>query len=157
MTRVRAVQTALALGVALALSAPVATADEPTTEELDRRMRRMENILDSGQIADLIQRTSELEREIRELRGELETQGHRMDELRKRQRNLYGDLDRRIRELEVAGAEAEESDKGSGDSGSGNGGGGSGAGSTAAVESGDSPEAGSGDSAESGDAASDRS
>lgn len=144
MARVRAVQTAIALGVTLALSAPAAVADEPSTEELDRRMRRMENILDSGQIADLIQRTSELEREIRELRGELETQGHRMDELRKRQRNLYGDLDRRIRELEVAGAEAEESDDDDDDSGGGSSSGdGGGAGSTASVEGGDLPDAGS--------------
>lgn len=150
MARVRAVQTALALGVTLALSAPAAVADEPTTEELDRRMRRMENILDSGQIADLIQRTGELEREIRELRGELETQGHRMDELRKRQRNLYGDLDRRIRELEVAGAEAEESDDDDGDSGGGSSSGdGGGAGSTASVEGGDLPDAGSGGDSES--------
>ncbi len=146
MARVRAVKTALALGVAMALAAPVVVAEEPTREELDRRMRRMENILESGQLADLIQRTGELEREIRELRGELETQGHRMDELRKRQRNLYGDLDRRIRELEVAGAEAEESDDGDDDSGGGSSssGGGSGTGSTASVESGDVPDAGSG-------------
>ncbi|MDZ7787333.1 MAG: YbgF trimerization domain-containing protein [Halofilum sp. (in: g-proteobacteria)] len=150
MARVRALHTAIALGVTLALSAPVAAA-EPTTEELDRRMRRMENILDSGQIADLIQRTSELEREIRELRGELETQGHRMDELRERQRNLYGDLDRRIRALEVAGAKAEEADP---DDDSGNGGGdgnsGAGSGSTAAVEGGELPDADSGGEAESG-------
>ena len=130
MTRVRALHTTIALGVTLALSAPVAAA-EPTTEELDRRMRRMENILDSGQIADLIQRTSELEREIRELRGELETQDHRMDELRERQRNLYGDLDRRIRALEVAGAKAEEADPDT-DSGNGGGDGSSGAGSSGA-------------------------
>ncbi len=155
MARARAVQTAIALGVTLALSAPVVVADEPTTEELDRRLRRMENILDSGQIADLIQRTSELEREIRELRGELETQNHRMDELRERQRNLYGDLDRRIRELEVAGAEAEESDGDDGDSGSGGGdgssegGSGAGAGSTASVEGGELPDADSGGDAES--------
>jgi|AntDeeMinimDraft_5_1070356.scaffolds.fasta_scaffold00069_22 tol-pal system protein YbgF len=151
MARVRALHTAIALGVTLALSAPVAA--EPTTEELDRRMRRMENILDSGQLADLIQRTSELEREIRELRGELETQDHRMDELRERQRNLYGDLDRRIRALEVAGAEADESgdDGNSGNSGNGDGSGNSGAdaggasaGSSASVAGGDTSEAGSG-------------
>ena len=153
MARVRAVQTAIALGVTLALSGPILAADEPTREELDRRMRRMENILDSGQLADLIRRTGELEREIRELRGELETQGHRMDELRKRQRNLYGDLDRRIRELEVAGVEAEESDADDGDAGSGNGdgggsAGGASAGSTAPVEGGDPPDSGSGGASE---------
>lgn len=150
MPRVRAVQTGIALGLTLALCAPVQAAD-PTNEELDRRMRRMENILDSGQLADLIQRTSELEREIRELRGELETQGHRMDELRKRQRNLYGDLDRRIRELEVAGAEAEEAEESedSGDSGAG----GAGSGSTAAAAGGASPDADPGGEAESGPSA----
>lgn len=150
MARVRAVQTAIALGVTLALSAPVSAADEPTTAELDRRLSRMENILDSGQIADLIQRTSELEREIRELRGELQTLGHRMDELRERQRNLYGDLDRRIRALEVAGAEAEEPDENDGGSGNGGASGvGAGAGSTASGEGGASTTADSGGGAES--------
>jgi tol-pal system protein YbgF len=149
MTRVRAAHSAIAAGLALALASPMAVAEEPTTEELDRRMRRIENILDSGQIADLIQRTSELEREIRELRGELETQNHRMDELRERQRNLYGDLDRRIRELEVAGAEARESDQDNDDSGSGTGGsgsssGGAGAGASASAEGGDGSDPASG-------------
>ncbi|MFW5970088.1 MAG: tol-pal system protein YbgF [Halofilum sp. (in: g-proteobacteria)] len=146
MPRVRAVQTGIALGVVLVLCAPVQAAEDPTTEELDRRVRRMENILDSGQLADLIQRTEELEKELRELRGELETQDHRMDELRKRQRNLYEDLDRRIRELEVAG-EAKESDddddSGEDDSDGGDGDGDdtdtgdSGSGSTASVEGGE--------------------
>ena len=93
------------LAVALVAS-PLAVADEVDTKQLDQRLKRLENIVDSGQIADLIQRMDSLEQELRELRGELEAQGHRMDQLRKRQRNLYADLDRRIREIEVAGTPA---------------------------------------------------
>ena len=87
------------LGLAAVLAAgPVAAAEQVSPERLDQRLRRLENIIDSGQLARLIQRIDSLEQEIRGLRGQIEEQGHRLDQLRKRQRNLYGDLDRRLRE-----------------------------------------------------------
>lgn len=98
-TTVRRLCTGLA---AAALVLPLPLAAQVDVERLDQRVRRLENILDSGQLARLIQRIDTLEQEIRQLRGEIEQQGHRLDELRERQRNLYGDLDRRLRDLEVA-------------------------------------------------------
>lgn len=121
MRPVRTVPAGIVLALVAALGAPVQAAEEPTVQELDRRMRRMENILDSGQIADLIQRIGELEQQVRELRGRIQEQSHRIDELRQRQRNLYADLDRRIRELEVARTAAEQA-AASGGSGSDSGG-----------------------------------
>jgi tol-pal system protein YbgF len=87
------------LALALAAASPSAGAAD---EQLEQRVRRLENVIDSGQLAELIQRVRALEQEIRELRGEIDRQGHRLDELRERQRNLYGDLDRRLRDLELA-------------------------------------------------------
>lgn len=101
------------------LAAPTAfAAEEPTAAQLDQRLKRLENIINSGQLADILQRLDTLSQEIRQLRGEVETQTHRLEELRKRQRNLYGDLDRRIRELEVAARRPAETGGDDGDGGS---------------------------------------
>ena len=67
---------------AAALALPVAGfAQEEGGGDLERRVRRLENIVDSGQIARLLQRIESLEQEIRQLRGEIEHLGHRLDEL----------------------------------------------------------------------------
>jgi len=120
MHRARAATTAVAFGLAALTAGPVAAAeDDPTRAELERRLGRVENIIDSGQLAELIQKVSALEQEMRELRGEIESQAHRLDELRQRQRNLYADLDRRIRALEIASQQADEADDAARDSGAG--------------------------------------
>lgn len=88
---------ALAFGLAMT-GTTVAWADDP---ELERRIQRLENILAGDQLVELIQQIDELERQLRELRGEIEEQGHRVEQLRQRQRNLYADLDQRMRALEL--------------------------------------------------------
>lgn len=100
-------QLLLAAMVLAFVAAPSpATAQEEEAVDvraLERRLQRLENIINSGQLGQIVQQLDTLSREIRELRGEIEVQGHRIDELRQRQRNLYADLDRRLREMEIAG------------------------------------------------------
>jgi tol-pal system protein YbgF len=72
----------------------------------------LENVLDSGQLVRLMWRIDSLNEQLRELHGAIEMQGHQLEEMRERQRNLYGDLDRRIRELEVAGRQREDDGEG---------------------------------------------
>ncbi len=109
---VRTIAWVLVLASAVAPAALAAESDGDA--KLEQRVRRLENVVQSGQLAELIQRVRALEREIRELRGQMDQQGHRLDELRDRQRNLYGDLDRRLRDLELA-----QSDSGGGGDASG--------------------------------------
>ncbi len=115
MTRIAARSVCWVLVLAVA-AAPVAMAAESGDDaELEQRVRRLENVVQSGQLAELIQRVRSLEREIRELRGQIDQQGHRLDQLRDRQRNLYGDLDRRLRDLELAQSDSGGADQGAGD------------------------------------------
>lgn len=109
--------TALAVVAFVFMGAsPLALAqEEPDVQSLERRLQRLENIVNSGQLAEIVQQLDALSNEIRELRGEIETQGHRLDELRKRQRNLYADLDRRLREMEVAGRVMEPEEEADGE------------------------------------------
>lgn len=73
------------------------------TLTLDQRVTRMEHMLQSGTLVDMLTRLNSLEQDLQALRGELEVQRHDLDDLQKHQRDLYLDIDRRLRALEVGG------------------------------------------------------
>lgn len=75
-------------------------ASAPTVEQ---RLQRMERLLDSRGLLELFTKVEQLQGEVRELRGMIEMQSHRHEELSGRLRNLYSDIDRRLRALEVSG------------------------------------------------------
>ena len=68
-----------------------------TTEE---RLDRLERILNSQGLGDMLMRMDTLQNEIQKLRGDLELQSHQLDEIKQRQRDLYVDIDRRLLRLE---------------------------------------------------------
>ena len=68
-----------------------------TTEE---RLARLERILDSQGLSDMLLRMDSLQSELQNLRGQLELQSHQLDEIKQRQRDLYVDIDRRLLRLE---------------------------------------------------------
>jgi tol-pal system protein YbgF len=83
---------------------PAAPAQPATVQSLDQRLARIERVMDNKILLDLLQRVESLQVEVRELRGEIESQGFELESLKKRQRDLYLDTDRRLRDLEVGGA-----------------------------------------------------
>src|SRR5579863_5404725 len=70
--------------------------------ELDARVARMEHA--SGNQVELSQRLDEAQASLRELRGRIDELEHSNDELRKQQRDLYADLEKRISAAGGAGA-----------------------------------------------------
>jgi len=151
--RVDAKCLGLLAGALLSTAAvPALAADQQqgvNVEQLQQRVQRLENIIDSGQIAQLIQKINSLQQNLRDLRGQIETQSHRLDELRKRQRNLYSDLDRRLRDLEVA-QKNQPAQSGGGTSGESGGSGGSSAAAGAAADASGAASGGGGSSSASG-------
>ncbi|NOY63086.1 MAG: tol-pal system protein YbgF [Gammaproteobacteria bacterium] len=71
-------------------------------------MRKIERLLESQALVEMLMRIDEQQTEIQRLVGLAEEQAHQLEGLRKRQRDLYLDGDRRLRELEksVAGMSA---------------------------------------------------
>lgn len=67
---------------------------------LKQRVRRLERILDSQSLQDMLTRLDTLQNEVQSLRGDLQVQNHQLDQLKKRQRDLYVDIDRRLTRLE---------------------------------------------------------
>jgi tol-pal system protein YbgF len=67
---------------------------------IQRELIRLSNQMENRSTLDLFQRVDELADEISQLRGELEIQSNDLAGLKKRQRELYLDIDRRLRDLE---------------------------------------------------------
>ena len=83
------------LAVLLAISATTGFA-QTASSSFEERLSRVERLVDSNALIELVDRVSRLQREIQDLRGELEVQNFALTQLKQQQRELYLDLDRRL-------------------------------------------------------------
>nr|VFK27367.1 MAG: tol-pal system protein YbgF [Candidatus Kentron sp. MB]VFK30303.1 MAG: tol-pal system protein YbgF [Candidatus Kentron sp. MB]VFK74282.1 MAG: tol-pal system protein YbgF [Candidatus Kentron sp. MB] len=75
---------------------------------IQERLDQMERVMGSRALMDLLDRVDDMQREIRELRGQVEIQAHALSQIKKSQRNYYLDLDNRLRHVAKAtGVETE--------------------------------------------------
>jgi len=75
----------------------VFAADEVSVEA---RLDRMERLVNSKGLVDIMVRVESMQSELQRLVGEIELQKHSLDEIKKRQRDLYVDIDRRLLQIE---------------------------------------------------------
>ncbi|MCB1624397.1 MAG: tol-pal system protein YbgF [Pseudomonadales bacterium] len=68
--------------------------------DLDGRVTRVERVVTNNSLLDLSKRIDTLQAEVRSLRGSVEQLENQTDGGRSQQRNLYGDLERRLAVLE---------------------------------------------------------
>ena len=68
--------------------------------DFDTRLGRVERVVSNQSLVDMSRRLDALEAQLRELRGTSEVQANGSEALRKQQRDLYADLDKRIAALE---------------------------------------------------------
>ena len=68
-----------------------------TTLSTEARLQLVERRMQA--LTDILMRLDRIQQEIQQLRGEVELQGHGLELLKKRQRDLYGDIDRRMMQL----------------------------------------------------------
>lgn len=95
-----------ALGSALAACA-VSPEEDPVTirlNDLDQRLERLERVLANQSLLELAQQLQTVQSETRALRGELEELQHGADNTRRQQRDLYADLDNRLKAMEAGAA-----------------------------------------------------
>lgn len=76
-------------------------ASEPTLED---RLERIESALSNQGLLQMLQQLETLEQEIARLRGAAEEQNHALAQLKKRQRDMYADMDRRLQRFENTAA-----------------------------------------------------
>jgi len=92
------------IAVAISIALPgIALAQAPVQDNaaLDQRVARLEQIVNSQTLIELLNNVQALQREVQSLRGEIELQGHGVSQLKQRQRELYLDIDRRLQRLEM--------------------------------------------------------
>ena len=73
---------------------------EPTAENIIKRLDKLERLLQSQGLLDMLQQLDSLQTEMNTLRGNMEVQNHTLEQLGKRQQEIYTDLDRRLQRLE---------------------------------------------------------
>jgi len=78
-------------------------------KDLDERVATLERQLKSGALVDLANNVEGLKSDVAKIRGQIEVLTYELDQSQKRQRDLYVDLDARMRKLEgAAGAAASD-------------------------------------------------
>ena len=93
-----------ALVAAVILSTPALAQRESLSERIARLEQRLNEDVESRQtLTDMVYQLSQLQAEIRELRGLIEDQRFEIENLRSSQQDQYLDLDRRLAQLEQGG------------------------------------------------------
>jgi tol-pal system protein YbgF len=82
---------------AATLASPVHSASNLSTSE---RLDRIERQLEGRGLIDLLNQLEKLQGDVQQLRGEIEVQNHHLEDMQRRQKDLYLDIDRRLRQLE---------------------------------------------------------
>lgn len=81
--------------------APVIDASaQPAASELEARLEKIERRLDSQSMVEVLTRLDQLQQEMQNIVGQMEVLNHEMDNVKKRQKDLYVDIDRRITQVE---------------------------------------------------------
>jgi tol-pal system protein YbgF len=87
--------------LAAALVSPVYSASDQSTEE---RLDRIERQLEGRGLIDLLNQLEKLQSDVQQLHGDIEVQAHQVEDMQRRQRELYLDIDRRLQQLETGQA-----------------------------------------------------
>ena len=73
-------------------------------KQLEDRLAVLENQLKSQGLVDLFNQTEQMRNDLAKLRGQIEVLTYELEQAQKRQRDLYVDLDTRMRKLETTAA-----------------------------------------------------
>ena len=93
--------------VAPAQEQPLSPQGGLQSENFEQRLNRVERLLSSKILIDLLEQIEQLQTQIRNLRGQVEEQSHRITQLIEQRKKLYTDLHQRINALESNNAQAE--------------------------------------------------
>ncbi|MFK8066890.1 MAG: tol-pal system protein YbgF [Gammaproteobacteria bacterium] len=67
-----------------------------TGTDIQSRINKLERAVDNRGLLNILNELKSLQTEVRELRGEVEQQAYTIEQMKKRQQNLYNDLDQRL-------------------------------------------------------------
>lgn len=74
----------------------------PEKQDVESRLARLERILSSGTLVNMAVKLNDMQEEVRGMAAVGEDLGHEIETLKRRQRDLYMDIDRRLSDIENA-------------------------------------------------------
>jgi tol-pal system protein YbgF len=94
------------LTCAIMFAATNAAAQAPVSDprKIEARLKQLERSMSGSSLVQMHQTLQNLEREVRQLRGDVEEQAHAMEQLKGRQRDMYLDIDKRMQAMENSSA-----------------------------------------------------
>ncbi|MFV2061098.1 MAG: tol-pal system protein YbgF [Gammaproteobacteria bacterium] len=90
------------------------SSNQNSPQTIENRIARLERLLESQSMVDLLVRIDNIQAELQMMRGDVEVINHSIDDLKKRQRDLYIDIDRRLVQIERGGNATSKSNSSSG-------------------------------------------
>ncbi|MDX1252781.1 MAG: tol-pal system protein YbgF [Gammaproteobacteria bacterium] len=87
-------------------AATPATPVTPPAPLIEARVTKLEQMLESQVLVEMLTRLERLQAEVQRLQGDTEVQSNDIERLKQRQRDLSQDIDRRLRQIEQAQAAA---------------------------------------------------
>ncbi len=98
----------LTIVLSAALIVPLsAHAQSRSGQSIEQRMQRLERMVESQLLNEMLDRLDAMQREIKGLRGTQEEQQHGLKGIKRRQRDLYRDIDRRLQAVERGASTAD--------------------------------------------------
>jgi len=94
-----------------ALPAPASAQNRSSHGSVEQRLQRVERLLESRALVDLLQRVDALQQQIQRLQGADEVQDHKIDLLDRQQQQLSSELTQRLQSIDDSAAKASESAK----------------------------------------------
>ncbi len=97
--RVGAIATAIIAALSAAGCASTPAADDPVQlklNDIDARVTRIERIISNQSLVELAQHLDQVQADVRQLRGRIEELEYNTESMKKQQRDLYSDLDKRL-------------------------------------------------------------
>jgi tol-pal system protein YbgF len=99
----RAAGVALVFGTALLAGCATARPEDDPMQvklnDLDARVARIERVISNQSLVDLAQHLDQVQADVRQLRGRIEELEYKEEAMRKQQRDMYNDLDKRVAAL----------------------------------------------------------
>jgi tol-pal system protein YbgF len=109
----------VALAMAGCASSPEQDPVQIKLNDLDTRLARIERVVTNQSLLDLANQGDSLRSDLRAMRNDVDLISNNLEASRKQQRDLYADLDRRMKSLESRGGAGAGSAAGAGDAASG--------------------------------------
>jgi tol-pal system protein YbgF len=107
LSAARAVAVSVAVGLVAAGCATTPPDQDPVQiklNDLDTRLARIERVMANQSMLDLANQTEALRGDLRAVHNDIDVLNHNLEATRKQQRDLYADVDRRLKSLESRAA-----------------------------------------------------